>query len=176
MTGLCKLRKHPISEGTLDSSCFIRLANWPQRQCGEIMSVSFKRTNVMRNQPLVNQLVRHCQTLSPILFDSVTVISIDLGLNGCSCWQTIRNLKKELFPRLPFCSSRLTELAEESLDQELGNQHSHTNTFKTSAFTQTWKDCRCIWWSMWCFEKGAIGITCLPLFNTIFTILIPAMK
>lgn len=26
------------------------------------------------------------------------------------------------------------------------------------------------------FKKGAIGITCLPLFDTIFTILMPAMK
>lgn len=108
MTGLCKVRKHPISEGTLNSSPFISLANWPQRQRGEIINVSCKRRIVMRNQPLINQLVLHRQTFSPILFDSVILISIDLGLKKCQGWQTIRNSKRELFPQLPCDSSRLT--------------------------------------------------------------------
>lgn len=151
MTGLCKVRKHPISEGTLNSSRFISLANWPQRQRGEIINVSCKRRNVMRNQPLINQLALHCQTFSPILFDSVIVISIDLGLKKCQGWQTTRNSKRELFPQLPCDSSRLTTSWRISGPRTGKSTQPNTNTLKTSAFMWTWKDCRCIWWSMWCF-------------------------
>lgn len=90
----------------------------------------------------------------------------------------IWNSKRELFPQLPFYSSRLTTNWRMSGPRTGKSAQPNLNMKNFSLLRGPGKtvdvyDDLC---NVFLGKKGAIGITCLPLLDTIFTSLISAMK
>lgn len=74
MTGLCKMRKQPISEGYLIPLVLCLMSQ--RENVGKWWKFSWIRRNVVRNQIPINQLVPYLSHLSPTPSHTVIEISI----------------------------------------------------------------------------------------------------